>query len=110
MILPSHEDEAQHFGDPGPEETLARYRKAGAATVIVKNGAAAIHYADRGSSGAVTPPAVASVVDTTAAGDSFNAAVLCAMRNGQPTTEMIAAGCDLAGRVIGGRGALVRTG
>ena len=43
LVLPSFEDEAHWFGDANPDATAQRYLDAGAATVIVKNGADPVH-------------------------------------------------------------------
>ncbi len=50
---------------------------------------------------------VASVVDTTAAGDSFAAAYMAARLAGRPPAEAAAHGHRLAGAVIGHRGAVI---
>ncbi|MEP5760587.1 MAG: sugar kinase [Litoreibacter sp.] len=105
VVLPSYDDEAEFFGDVSPEACLQRYREAGCATVIVKNGPGEILYCNEGTEGRVCPVPVTEVVDTTAAGDSFNAGFLGALDQG--VEPAILAGSLLAGRVIGGRGALV---
>ncbi len=107
IALPSFEDEARWFADKDAEATLDRYVGAGADTVIVKNGAASVHYRQNGRNGAVPVQALASVVDTTAAGDSFNAAVLAGLATDMPLGEAIEQGCRLAGQVVQSRGALV---
>lgn len=110
IVLPSHDDEATHFGDADPEATLARYGAAGAKTVVVKNGGGGIVFQHGGTQGAFVPGPVADIVDTTAAGDSFNAAILAGYNNAAPFEVTVAQASDLAGQVIRGRGALVRTG
>ena len=107
IVLPSFDDEADWFGDATAEETLARYLSLGAPTVIVKNSAQSVIFEERGQRGETVVEQVASVVDTTAAGDSFNAGVLAAVLRGEPLPQGIAAGCRLAARVVGERGALV---
>jgi 2-dehydro-3-deoxygluconokinase len=108
LVLPSFDDEATHFGDASPEATLARYRAAGAASVVVKNGAGPV-MASEGSSPPVTvhPPEIPAVVDTTAAGDAFNGGFLSEFMDGASLTDSIHAGCTVAAQVIGAHGALV---
>jgi 2-dehydro-3-deoxygluconokinase len=108
LCLPSFEDEATWFGDADPQATIKRYLAEGARRVVVKNGAGDVTYA--GSNGEISIaaiPPVEQVVDTTAAGDSFNAGYLAAELAGGSVTDAIAAGARLAANVIGARGALV---
>ena len=109
IALPSYEDEAAHFDDGSPRATLDRYRSAGAPTVIVKNGAGTMHATGPdGEAVEVSPPElVTEVVDTTAAGDSFNAAALAALGAGADLAAAMEAGSRLSARVISKRGALV---
>ena len=107
IALPSFDDEAQWFGDSDPAATAARYAGAGVATVVVKNGAGPILCRADGAEVWADPVPVPEVVDSTAAGDSFNAGYLAARLAGNAQAEAVAAGAWLAARVIGGRGALV---
>ena len=59
IVLPSFEDEADWFGDANPKATADRYLNAGAVTVIVKNGADPVLYAE-GSSNYAEVPVTAS--------------------------------------------------
>ncbi len=108
IVLPSFDEDGQYYGDASPRETIERYRNAGASTVVVKNGPGRVHAEDR-AEGEVTfdPRPVASVVDTTAAGDSFNAGFLAARLDGQSMVQAIERGALLSAKVIGQRGALV---
>lgn len=107
IVLPSHEDEALHFGDSDPSATLQRYGAAGVPTVVVKDGAATILASHEGQTATYTPPPVSDIVDTTAAGDSFNAGFLAAFLSGESLVASLAAGASVAARVIAARGALV---
>lgn len=104
LVLPSFDDEAAHFGDASPQDTIARYRAAGAGEVVVKNGGGAVWYGE----GCVDDLPKAQPVDSTAAGDSFNAGYLSAMLQGAPPAEAIRNGHAVAMKVIAARGALVR--
>lgn len=107
ILLPSFDDEARHFGDATPEATARRYLAAGGGVVVVKDGPAQILLARGGDRWRHRPDPVAEVVDTTAAGDSFNAGFLAAWLDGQGAEDAMRAGAALAGRVIAARGALV---
>lgn len=109
IVLPSHDDEAAAFGDADPAATAARYAALGCGHVVVKNGAAAVVTRIGGACAehAVTP--VARVVDSTAAGDSFNAAYLAEFLASRDDAAAVRAGGAQAARTISARGALVDT-
>jgi len=107
ISLPSFEDEASWFNDTDPAATADRYAAAGATTVIVKNGGDPVHYLQGDTRGEQAVPALSSIVDTTAAGDSFNAGILSGLLSDLPLTDTIAQACLVAGAVVQGKGALV---
>jgi 2-dehydro-3-deoxygluconokinase len=107
IVLPSFEDEATWFKDADPKGTAQRYQSAGATTVIVKNGADAIYHTSPDGDGTVEVPSIADVIDTTAAGDSFNAAILAGLNAGVSLSQCVEAACRLSGAVVQARGALV---
>lgn len=110
LALPSFDDEAAFYGDESPEATAQRFRDGGARRVVVKNGAGDITLIARdGDLQTVSVAPAEDIVDTTAAGDSFNAGFLAAELDHASMPEAAQAGARLAARVIGARGALVRS-
>lgn len=107
-VLPSHDDEATWFGDTDLAATARRYADTGAKTVVVKNGSGPMHAWQQGKTVDVTPAPVDRVVDSTAAGDSFNAGFLAAQIAGRSLDQSLQAGAQLAAKVVSHRGALVR--
>lgn len=107
IVLPSFDDERDGFGDRDPQATAERYAAAGANTVAVKNGARDAFLRQGDQTIKISPDPVDFVVDTTAAGDSFNAAFLTSLAAGMNAPDAMRAGCRLSAKVIGQRGALV---
>lgn len=108
ICLPSFDDEAVHFGDASLDATCARYATQGTGIIIAKNGSGPILIHSDGHQEIIQPEHVAAVVDTTAAGDSFNAGFLMAHMKGASLSEAVTTGCALSGKVIGQIGALVK--
>ncbi|MBD3666261.1 sugar kinase [Sulfitobacter sp. TSTF-M16] len=107
IIMPSFEDEAEWFGDASPRATLDRYKQAGADRIIVKNSDQSVTYFDHGTYGEVAVEAADDAIDTTAAGDSFNAGVLAEILGQNDLEQGILQGCALARQVVRQSGALV---
>lgn len=107
LVLPSFDDEATFFGDGSPDATVARYLDGGAARVVVKNGGGPITYGGQGGQGCVDGLPRETPLDTTAAGDSFNAGYLASWLAEADCRTAIAAGHALSRQVIRHRGALV---
>lgn len=102
--LPSLEDEIALFDDHDERGVIARLVSWGTKTGALKRGAKGpLAFGD--ASVPEFPPA-ARVVDSTAAGDSFNAAYLAAVLAGHSQSEALAAGHRLASKVIQVRGAI----
>ena len=109
IILPSFEDEATWFSDADPISTLNRYQNVGAETVIVKNAGEPISFSSQQGIGTFPVDPVGKLIDSTAAGDSFNSEILVGLLRKIPLTEAINNGADLAKKVIMGQGALVKS-
>lgn len=107
IALPTFDDEAALWGDSAPEATALRIASLGAGEIAIKRGAEGATLADAGGSTVESPiPAPVTPVDTTAAGDSFNAAYLAQRLAGAGPEAAALAGHRLAGIVVAHRGAI----
>jgi 2-dehydro-3-deoxygluconokinase len=107
IALPTFDDEAVLWGDPSPEATVARLQAFGIGEIVVKNGPNSALVAVAGAQEFVPVPEVVVPVDTTAAGDGFNAGYLAARLAGQEPAQAATAAHRLAGSVIRHPGALM---
>lgn len=107
LALPTGEDEQALFGDADAAATISRLKAAGVAEIVVKRGPAGCLIAADGETLEVAPPVIVAPVDTTAAGDSFNAGYLAARINNASTRDAALAGHRLAAAVIMSPGALI---
>ncbi len=107
IVLPSFDDEAAWFGDENPGATRDRYAQAGVARIIVKNSDKPILYRWDEHNGEVGVRPISDVIDTTAAGDSFNAGFLAGVLAGNDVATAIRKGSSLARQVVQKRGALI---
>lgn len=106
-VMPSFDEEQLAFQDATPEDTLTRYHAAGASCVVIKNGAVPFQgWTQETGTVTCTPPSVARVVDSTAAGDSFGAGFLAARATGAPLALAMTRAAALAAQVIQHPGAL----
>lgn len=107
ICLPSFDDEHAIFGDPTPEATAERYAKAGAAEIVVKNGTGPLALFCGKTVQTVSAPEPVVPVDTTGAGDSFNAGYMAARLPGSDMAQAVRAGQQLAAKVVQHAGALL---
>lgn len=108
IALPSIDDEFALFGDADAEAVRARFRGYGVTRGVLKRGAEGPLPLNPDVSFGTFPPAD-NVVDTTAAGDSFNAGYLAAILNGDTEEGAAQKAHALASKVIGAPGAIVAT-
>lgn len=107
LALPTFADEAALCADATPAHTATRWHEWGAQEVIVKLGAQGCLVSTR--DGTATAPAVEvrKVIDTTAAGDAFNAGFIAARHAGRTPLEAAGAANRIAALVIQHPGAIL---
>ena len=107
LALPTHADEAMLFGDTDPLQSVARWQHQGATEVIIKLGAQGCLAAAGAETLRIAPTASVAPVDTTGAGDAFNAAYLAGRIAGLAPSAAARGAHRLAGAVIQHRGAIL---
>ncbi len=107
ILLSGIEDERALFGLDTIEMALRQARQRGIGETLVKHGATGCGVLADDHVVTVAPARVEAVVDTTAAGDGFNAGYLAARLQGTAPEADCRAGHELTGVVIQHRGAIV---
>ena len=107
LALSTLDDERQLFGDASEGDAANRLRTWGVPEIVLKNGAAGCVISTGASLLAMPPPKPAAIIDTTAAGDSFNAAYLAARLQGRSARDAAIQGNQLACQVIQHPGAII---
>jgi 2-dehydro-3-deoxygluconokinase len=107
VALPTYDDEAVLWGDPSPEATVDRLQAFGIGEIVVKNGPHSALVAAGERREFIAPAEVVEPVDTTAAGDSFNAGYIAARLSGENPASAAAAGHKLAAEKVRHRGAIM---
>jgi 2-dehydro-3-deoxygluconokinase len=100
IALPSFDDEVAVWGDPDPRATIARIAAAGVMEVAVKDGAKPVLVHSDGITKSLATPPVQGIVDTSGAGDAFNAGYLSARLLGHIPEAAVATGQSFSGQVI----------
>lgn len=109
LVLPSLDDMAACFGTPDPPGAMHLLTGLTQAEVVLTTGGDAVMHRARGATTFDTwplPPRCAAV-DTTGAGDSFNAGWLAARQAGCAPADAIAAAARLAAEVVRHPGAIL---
>lgn len=108
IALPTFEDESDLFADSNPDDTAIRLHEYGVREIVIKQGReGCLIYSGDMAAVRVAADIVPNPVDTTAAGDSFNAGYLAARCQGKPPAAAALHGHDVAAKVICHRGAII---
>ena len=103
-VLATFDDEAALYGDLNPAITHARWRRAGVKEIVIKLGSGGCMIED----GQIVPPVQPLVpIDTTGAGDAFNAGYLAARQRRASIPDAAAFANLLGGAAIAHRGAIM---
>ncbi|MDH7639153.1 sugar kinase [Sphingomonas oryzagri] len=106
IALPTFDDERLLHGDGDPHATIERWKALGVREVVVKVGRDGCVIGGDSPEVSIRPDREVLPVDTTGAGDSFNAAYLAARLHGRAPEEAGRAGNALAAAAIMHAGAL----
>jgi 2-dehydro-3-deoxygluconokinase len=106
IALPSLDDEQALWEDNDVRAVLARMSALGVSEVVVKAGADGAYFMEDDTVIHAPPPERLVPVDTTAAGDSFNAAYLAGRANNATRRDAVQTAHTLAGIVIRHTGAI----
>ena len=109
IALPTLDDEQRLFGDGDAHACLARLRGIGVREIVLKLGSegSLIWSAGDSTASRVAPMTVSKIVDTTAAGDSFNAGYLYGRLTGKEPAAAAAIGNRLAAVKVQHPGAII---
>ncbi len=106
LALPTIEDEQALFGDNDKIDIIKRIKTWGVSEIVLKMGGTGCQVVCNDKSELVASHKV-DVIDTTSAGDSFNAGYLAARLKGSSSKEAASEGHNLASIVIQHRGAII---
>jgi len=108
LVLPSIDDLQRLFGeDFTGDRWLDRLSHLGAKEAVLKTGGEEVWILDEGSSSRLPVEKLHSLVDTTGAGDSFNAGYIAARLGGADPSSSAMEGHRLAAIVVMHRGAII---
>ncbi len=107
FAFPTLDDEQMLYNDKDAQACSKRMGSLGVSEVVVKEGAKGCLVVQNGKEVFVPSEAAITPVDTTAAGDSFNAGYLAARLKGLETAQSARVGHRLAATVICHKGAII---
>ena len=107
LALPSLDERARLYPGLTPQQAIDRIAGLGPQELVLKNGTCGPMIRFGGATSQTALPAADRVVDTSGAGDSFNAAYLAARVQGDPPLNAAAAGHHRARAAISHHGAVI---
>ena len=107
IALPTLDDERALFDDLDQTAVAARHHEQGVKEVVVKLGPSGCFVSTDGEAQTIATVPVETVVDSTAAGDSFNAGYLAGRLVGVSLADAARLGHQLAAQVVRYRGAVI---
>ena len=107
LVLPSADDESLLWQDNDPASIIQRLHDFGCTEIVLKRGRETCLVSQQGELTEHAVTALDKVVDSTAAGDSFNAGYLAERMRGRSIIEAVRAGQYIARQVISQKGAIV---
>jgi 2-dehydro-3-deoxygluconokinase len=107
ILLPTHDDEAAAFGDKDAAATRARYAALGVPEIVAKDGTRPAQVFAGGAELSFDVPEAVRPLDTTGAGDSFNAAYLATRLKGGTVEQAVRIAQKVSALTVQRRGALV---
>lgn len=108
IALVTFDDEQALWADDNEQTTIRRLKTSGVKTVVVKQGKSGAIFNDfAGREQQVPTTAIDNVVDTTSAGDAFNAGFLSGYLQGKPLDVCCRQGHQVAAIVIQHKGAII---
>ncbi|WP_041639562.1 sugar kinase [Basfia succiniciproducens] len=107
LALVTFDDEQSLWRDENVQQTISRLVQLGVGTVVVKSGEHGAVFYHNGETQQVATEVVQRVVDTTSAGDAFNAGFLNGYLQQKSLVDCCRQGNKLAGIVIQHKGAII---
>ena len=107
IALPTFEDEQMLFEDKDTDAALARFQEWGVGEIVLKLGGDGCLVVQQNRDPQLVPANKVVPIDTTAAGDSFNAGYLASRLAGNSAEDAARNGHRLASTVIQHRGAII---
>ncbi len=107
IFLPSIDDEKALWGDVSSEDIIKRAKKLGCKEIVTKCGENTLVFSKKNTIKTQNIKALKKVIDTTAAGDSFNGAYLASRLKKYSQRKSILEAKKMAAKVIMTKGAII---